>query len=140
MVENVLNITPEEATKLSIKELEKLDSQLDVMADAIEVDWDHQRPFEEYQEAFKDINNAAGIISREVNMKAKPKMEKLDNIGDLFTFEDFKSNCESGGFIDYDGYGYYATSKKQSNIAIRPSHIMKNKYRSDFTHVMWYNR
>ena len=140
MIEDATKITPEEASKLSEKELLELDDRLDNMASEIDSTWDFTRPFTEYQHAYRHIDNAAGIISRELNLKKTPSMEPHDDIGDLFTFEDFKSNCESGGFIDYDGFGYYATATEQSDIEIRPSHLKRNKYRNEFTHVMWYNR
>lgn len=66
----------------------------------------------------------------------------LDNIGDLFTMEDFINNVNSGGFIDYDGFGHYATKTHQSDQIIKPSHISSGRYLKNpqFTHVMWYNR
>jgi len=135
-----LKITEDVAERLSIEQLKILDNKLDDLASEIDKTWDFSRPFTEYQHEYRYVDKAAGVISREINMKSVPKMEPHDNIGDLFTMEDFKADCESGGFINYDGFGYYATDKKQSNIKISPSHFKTNKVRSDFSHVMWYNR
>jgi hypothetical protein len=63
-----------------------------------------------------------------------------DKDGDLMTIEEFKKYCKSGGFIDYDGSGNYATAIQESNISIYPSDIEEGVYRNDFTHVVWYNR
>lgn len=78
--------------------------------------------------------------------------------GALFTLERFIENCKDGGFIDYDGFGYYAFKDKISNKVVRPSDIT-GKYSifnektekfdkktkpinidRRFTHVMWFNR
>lgn len=90
----------------------------------------------------------AAEVGRPFNLALKFKklkqtdfeLESHDNIGDLMTFEEFKENVECGGFIDYDGFGYYATSDKQSDIIISPSDIKAEIHRDDFTHVKWYNR
>jgi hypothetical protein len=138
---NALDITPELAEELSNGILEEMDEELDVLTDSVNNTWDFSNStFEDYQEAFKDINRAYSIINREQRMRQDPKMEKHDNIGDLFTMKEFKGCCEGGGFIDYDGFGYYATKDEQTNIVIYPSDIMKGKYRKEFTHVKWYNR
>lgn len=67
-------------------------------------------------------------------------LEAIPSYGDLMTLEDFKDNCNSGGFIDYDGYGHYATATQMSNLIVRPSDVKKKKLREDFTHVVWFNR
>jgi len=68
-------------------------------------------------------------------------LSPLDSIGDYMTLEQFKGNCECGGFIDYDGFGYLCIGEQQTNIEIYPSDIMKaNADVSKFNGVMWYNR
>jgi hypothetical protein len=66
-------------------------------------------------------------------------MEPHDDIGDLMTLEDFVSAC-GNMFIDYDGFGYYATETEQTDIIIKPGDVMRDIHRKDFTHVKWYNR
>jgi hypothetical protein len=70
----------------------------------------------------------------------EPTMKPLDNIGNLMTLQRFVECCENGGFINDDGFGYYATATEQSDIVVHPSDITSRNYRKDFTHVMWYNR
>lgn len=59
--------------------------------------------------------------------------------GDHMTLEEFKV-LAGVFFSDYDGTGYYATEKEVSNILCIPSEICGGYIRSDFTHVMWYNK
>ena len=54
--------------------------------------------------------------------------------------EHFIECVNSGGFIDYDGSGNYATATQMSNITITPSRVKAGMIRKDFTHVVWFNR
>jgi len=65
--------------------------------------------------------------------------EKLTDFGDLFTVEEFIELCKSGGFIDYDGFGYPVKNKKMnSDFIIFPSEF--ENIPKDATHIIWYNR
>ena len=74
------------------------------------------------------------------------------NEDDVYTVEEFKEYCESGAFIDYDGYGYSVKDgyvMKDPNydpdsdiffdryIVVRPSQI--KHLPEDATHVIWFN-
>lgn len=59
--------------------------------------------------------------------------------GDLLTMKDWKSSVMTGEFIDYDGYGYYATEDKESHLVVRPSDLSKGRVDERWTHVMWFN-
>jgi hypothetical protein len=93
--------------------------------------------FENYMDVTGKIVNE---LSRNYRLIKTPLMSPHDEIGNLFTFEEFKGCVDSGGFIDYDGFGYYSTDTEQSNITIYPSDFAKGQVRTDFTHVKWYNR
>ena len=67
-------------------------------------------------------------------------LEDFDDYGDLMTMEDFVETCKSRCFINYDGFGKYATSTKVSNHTIRPSDVITGRLLHGFTHVVWYNR
>lgn len=67
-------------------------------------------------------------------------MKPLDKIGDHMTMKEFVECCECGGFIDYDGYGYYATEKEMTDKVIIPSEVMKGEHDNSYSHVVWYNR
>ena len=62
------------------------------------------------------------------------------NCGNLFTFKDFNERCKQGCLIDYDGYGYLSTETHQTNIVIVPSMVLSTGFKTEFTHVIWFNR
>lgn len=68
------------------------------------------------------------------------KLKPHDDIGDYFPMEEFKMNCECGGFVDYDGSGVLCIGDQQTNIAIFPSAITSGADVSKFDGVMWYNK
>lgn len=63
----------------------------------------------------------------------------VDN-GDVMSLKEFISCCKSGGFIDYDGFGYYVKDGKEYNIEIYPSDVKHNTIRKDFDTIVWFNR
>ncbi len=78
-------------------------------------------------------------------MPIKPKtLEPIDpDCGDLMTIKAFLKNVETGMFIDYDGYGNWATKTHiLSNKIVTPSDFSKRKAipPKGATHVLWYNR
>lgn len=97
-------------------------------------------------------------MAANVNKKLEPVWEQLDSsCGDLFTLKDFKDSVESGGFIDYDGFGSLSNGKQiAKNFTVKPSWFKKDKvhFGNIFldkrmklvdipnwaTHVVWYNR
>lgn len=56
------------------------------------------------------------------------------------TLEEFVKSCDEGWFIDYDGYGRYATADQQTNISIYPSYVTNGAYLKNFSHVIWFNK
>ena len=67
-------------------------------------------------------------------------MTAIPDYGDLMALEEFVECVNSGGFIDYDGTGYYATDKEYSEIEAIPSVIKKGVINKKFSHVLWFNR
>lgn len=63
--------------------------------------------------------------------------------GDVMPIEEFTDACEAGGFIDYDGHGYYMINDKVT-CHTTPSMHLKLKalgfLNPDITHIDWYNR
>lgn len=86
------------------------------------------------------------------------KLEKIPDYGHHMTLEHFIECCMDGGFIDYDGYGKYATATQMSNKSVYPSEITGRgeelNYETgewkkikvpividrNFTHVVWFNK
>jgi hypothetical protein len=96
--------------------------------------------FLSYQIEITKINEKSNMLDILYRQIKTPKMYPMSKNGNLMTLSDFTSNIRSGGFIDYDGFGKYATLTEESDILINPSDIKSNLYRNDFTHVNWYNR
>ena len=66
---------------------------------------------------------------------------KIPDDGDVMTKEDFISACESGGFIDYDGFGHGANPPTMDESCfIKPSEVLKKGFPEGFSHVVWFNR
>lgn len=68
-------------------------------------------------------------------------LEPIPNYGDLMTYPEFLENCQSESFIDYDGFGYYATATgMDDDKKIYPSKALKTPPPAWVTHVVWFNR
>lgn len=63
-----------------------------------------------------------------------------DHEDDVYTIEEFREYCESGGFVDYDGYGHPVKDEMcDPDIFVSPSSYAKD-IPADATHIVWYNR
>lgn len=69
-----------------------------------------------------------------------PKLQPFSDYGQLFTMSKFIEYVKDGYFIDYDGYGHYATKDGMSDDIIIPSDIKSGKISKQWTHVIWFNR
>lgn len=66
--------------------------------------------------------------------------EDIKDDDDHMTLEHFQELVECGGFIDYDGYGVYASENKKSNKTVVPSDLENGGFDKRYSHVVWYNR
>lgn len=70
----------------------------------------------------------------------------VDSDEELMTLEEWRAAVESGGFIDYDGFGDLATDKEVSDVEVVPSDVESGRLDRliaqfpHFTHVAWYNK
>ncbi len=94
-----------------------------------------------------DLNEAEmrqewGNWNEEFKQMNKPNAtEKIDDFAHLMTMEHFENCCKVGGFINADGFGFYAINgKMNSDKEILPSHVIRNEHDKRYTHVVWYNR
>lgn len=69
--------------------------------------------------------------------------------GDVMTVEEFKECVDCGGFIDYDGNGYFVTGGDGKKRMWRSPTVYPSEVKSDFleacqkasiTHVIWFNK
>jgi hypothetical protein len=67
------------------------------------------------------------------------EMKPIPDYGDHMTLAHFIECCECHGFIDYDGWGYYATETDMSNVVVHPSDT-SGKINRNFSHVVWFNK
>ena len=97
--------------------------------------------FSEFKERVKPIKEKLYFISKYKRLKQTPTVEYgKEWRGDIFTLEKFIELVNDGGFTNFDGYGYYATEDAKSDVYIYPSDIREKIYRSDFTHIIWFNK
>lgn len=62
-----------------------------------------------------------------------------ESCGDLFSVNEFREICETGGLIDYDGFGHPVRGNKENvDIWIQPSEL--DRIPADASHIMWYNK
>ena len=85
-------------------------------------------------------------------------MNEIELKNKITNCDEFIKMVKEGCFIDYDGYGNYATATEVSEEFIHPSDIsgktdrfnpetkkmevisVEKKLNKNFTHVVWYNR
>jgi len=67
------------------------------------------------------------------------KVEQIPDYGDYMTIGEFIDSCHSGAFTDSDGIGNYAIEYGMFNEIIKPSDIFKEKVKTGFSHVVWFN-
>lgn len=94
----------------------------------------------EVQEILKPVSSKIKEISCKLRMIKEPVYDDLPDYGDIMSLKDFVKNVKDGGFIDYDGYGYYIKGDKMTDIIIKPSDVGFKSIRKDFDKIIWFNR
>ena len=64
----------------------------------------------------------------------------IKNGDDHMLIRDFIIHCKAGSFIDYDGFGLYATASVRSTFKVCPSDVLAGNINMNYTHVVWYNK
>lgn len=62
---------------------------------------------------------------------------RIPDYADHMTIEEMYSGIMCTCFTDYDGFGYYSTEDKESDIEFKPSNFNPPAWA---THVTWYNK
>ena len=121
-----------------VREEEALDNEYNKLSDECA---NEGLSYQEFKEKATPIRQKIYFVSKYKRLKQSPSLEyDKEWNGNVFTIEQFIERSESGSFMDYDGYGYYATHNAKSDILIYPSDILEHIYRDDFTHIIWFNR
>lgn len=69
------------------------------------------------------------------------RIENIPEYGDIYSMEEFKANCDCGGFINDDGFAHpIINDMMDGDIIIMPSQIKKGKYINKYESVVWFNR
>ena len=120
-----------------VKEEDELKEEFDLMLDNCAKEG---LPYFEFCDRAKDIKEKLYFVSKYRRLKQTPTVEYgKEWRGDIFTLEKFIELVNDKNFTDFDGYGYYATEDAKSDVYIYPSDIKEKLYRSDFTHIIWFN-
>jgi len=67
--------------------------------------------------------------------------EPIPDYGEHMTTEEFIKCCQAGGYIDYDGSGYFASATEMyPNVPARPSEVVTPGFKAPHSHVVWFNK
>lgn len=139
-----------------MNKLEELDNEIEKISNVIE----HKKnkyfdqfkndieglykAFDEFyeQDEIKELYKQLNQLVFEAKKKTEVEWEDIPDYGDHMTLTEWKSCVKSGGFIDYDGFGNYASNNQMSNITLSPSdyHNKRMVRNSNFTHIVWFNK
>ena len=67
-------------------------------------------------------------------------MKSIPSYGEHMPIREFVACCRRKLFINYDGFGKYATADAMSDKKVLPSEITDGIIDESFTHVVWFNR
>ena len=95
----------------------------------------------------RDVKNTKRLTykTEETLAKRYAEMIKIQNkvkYGDVMFIDDFIKCVKCGGFIPYDGFGYYWDEEKQDETEFHTSFDVDElkKQSKKYTYVVWYNR
>lgn len=90
-----------------------------------------------------DVKEKMFMVDKFIRLKEDPILTYgKEWSGTLYELNKFKKMCgeEKQLLTDEDGYGYYATETAKSSIMIKPSDVVYDMLRTDFTHVLWFSK
>jgi hypothetical protein len=94
-------------------------------------------------ELMRKLAKAKGLKWRNVELPSHgPDDYSYGSEDCMMTLSEFRQAVETNSFIDYDGFGHFATEHKVSNLPISPSELKKGTIEVPewATHICWYNR
>lgn len=130
----------EHEIEMAMKEIESLDDRIqDAYDAAVAADstilYDQKR----FSEVAAELRKERVNLWRQVRLNKTPQFRPIADYGDRMPIEEFISCVNTGGFIDYDGFGHYVRDDQESDIDVYPSDV-KHGLRTDFTEIIWFNR
>ena len=136
----------EKSVEESLKEIEVETNKLYEVINKKDKEWyadkkNDDKPFDAYWKRVQQPESSKiATLSREKRLIMPYKFDELPDYGDVMSLKSFIDCVNEGGFIDYDGHGYYVKDNKESNIMIIPSDVEYNSIRKDFDTIVWFNR
>lgn len=123
-----------------VEEIEKEIEGLEEILSEKDKTWDFTKPYDDYCEMRKHESKLINKLDRERRLIMPYELSDLPDFGHVMSIKDFIGTVNSGGFIDYDGFGHYVKDGKESNVEIYPSDVAHQSIRQDFDTIIWYNR
>lgn len=100
--------------------------------------------FEQYMKRIKELQeNGDTYYDEEKTLELFSSAMRVlfkRGFGDVFTVDNFIGAVSGGGFIDYDGRGYFATIDGTEEKEIRCDVEWLKNNRGDYPFVIWYNK
>lgn len=130
-------------SEMTLEDLQKEEKRIDAKyQDILNSSAKEGLSWEDFCKKAHDEREQLYFLSKYIRLKQEPTMSfDTERGGDEYTLEEFKEICtETNMFTDSDGFGVYATEKGVSDIEVYPSDFTENLYRTDFTHILWYNK
>lgn len=95
--------------------------------------------WEKYKDSSRELLVKRMKLSQEIRLIEVPEITYgKEYVGNKIPIEKFTEMAKSGLIKNNDGYGYYATENSVSNISVYPTDFLDDKYRTDFTHILWF--
>jgi hypothetical protein len=123
------------------------DNMIEVMEEAVDAkmdSYDFQKEgtsLQAFQEHCEPESSELAELYRKRRYIQPYKLSESSNIGDVMSLDHFIECVKMGGFIDYDGFGYYMKDGMETDVMIKPSDVKHNMVRSDeFSEIQWFNR
>lgn len=140
--------------KQQIEDIEKEEERVRKLAEQKEDQWDvsrfiknedgtmdYAKEWMEFEKYMKPLWNELNELNRKKRMILPCELVRdIPKHGDVMSLKQFIKCVKEGGFIDYDGFGYYVKDKKVTNIKIYPSDIKHNAVRKEFKEIIWFNK
>lgn len=139
---------------MGLKEIDKRIDELDDLLHKKETEWwkdpdvrsretkkDPHQDWLNYLEFRKPESTELQGLEKQRKLLVDPEYDDIPDYGDQMSLSDFIECVESGGFIDYDGFGHYVKDGKEvCNIDLVPSDVKAGTIRKEFDSIVWFNR
>jgi len=97
--------------------------------------------YDEFMHRAAEAKEKLYLVDKYLRLKAAATVEYgKEWKGDLMSMDEFTRKSKDGLLDDESGDGYYATDNAKSDVRIMPSDVIEGLVRTDFSHVMWFEK